>query len=45
MIYFLFDPEDNASYIKEVGVWGNILVGGIDEGLLLYIDLPKSIIA
>jgi hypothetical protein len=44
MIYFLFDPEDNASYIKEVGVWGNILVGGIDEGLLLYIDLPKSII-
>lgn len=44
MIYLLFSPEDNASYIKEVGVWGNVLVGEIDESLLLYVDLPKSVI-
>ena len=44
MIYFLFNPEDNAPYIKEVGVWGNVLVGGIDESLIPYIKLPTSII-
>ena len=43
MIYFLFNPEDNAPYIKEVGVWGNVCVGAIDEVLLSYIKLPTSI--
>jgi hypothetical protein len=44
MIYFLFNAEDNAPYIKEVGVWGNVLVGGLDESLILYVKIPTSII-
>ena len=44
MIYFLFDAEDNAPHIKEIGVWGNLLVGGIDESMLLYVKVPNSII-
>jgi hypothetical protein len=43
MIYFLFNAEDNAPYIKEVGVWGNVCVGAIDEVLLSYIKIPTSI--
>jgi hypothetical protein len=41
VIYFLFDIEDNASYIEEVGSWGNVMVGAVDESLLLYINLPS----
>ena len=44
MIYLLFSPEDNAPYIKEVGVWGNVLVGGIEESLIPYIKIPASIV-
>ncbi len=44
MIYFLYDSKDNAPYIEEVGVWGNVLVGKIDDSLLLYVTLPTSII-
>ena len=44
MIYFLFDIEDNASYIEEVGSWGNVMVGAIDESLLLYINLPSIVV-
>lgn len=44
MIYFLFDIEDNASYIEEVGSWGNVMVGAIDESLLLYINLPPIVV-
>ena len=44
MIYFLFNPEDNAPYIKEVGVWGNVCVGAIDESLMSYIKLPTAIV-
>ena len=44
MIYLLFSPEDNAPYIKEVGVWGNVLVGGIEESLIPYIKIPASVI-
>lgn len=44
MIYFLFNAEDNAPYIKEVGSWGNVLVGGIDESLISYIKIPTSIV-
>jgi hypothetical protein len=40
MIYFLFNAEDNAPYIKEVGSWGNVLVGAIDESLMSYIKIP-----
>jgi hypothetical protein len=43
MIYFLYNAEDNAPYIKEVGVWGNVLVGAIDENFLLYLNMPTSI--
>lgn len=44
MIYLLFSPEDNAPYIKEVGVWGNVLVGAIEESLIPYIKIPTSIV-
>jgi len=44
MIYLLFSPEDNAPYIKEVGVWGNVLVGEIEESLIPYIKIPASVI-
>jgi len=43
MIYFLFNVEDNAPYIKEVGSWGNVLVGEIDESLIPYIKIPDSL--
>jgi hypothetical protein len=44
MIYFLFNAEDNAPYIKEIGSWGNLLVGAVDEGVIPYIKLSDLII-
>ena len=44
MIYFLFNVENNAPYIKEIGTWGNVMVGSVDESLLLYLNLPTMTI-
>lgn len=44
MIYFLHDVDDKRPYINEVGDWNGILVGSIDESLMLYIKLPECLI-
>jgi len=44
LIYFLLDVEDKKPYIQEVGDWNGILVGSVDESLLMYMKMPDSLI-
>jgi hypothetical protein len=44
LIYFIYDVEDKKPYINEVGDWNGLLVGSIDESLMLYIKFPDCLI-
>jgi hypothetical protein len=44
MIYFLYNPEDNKPYFKEIGDCSGILVGCVEESLLPYIVMPTCIV-